>query len=248
MVADVLGPDSENVLELQRLRYIGVGSEELLKKEVGLAAGSRIPNKNPITGITMQISSGHGNELVNADIQGMIFHSDMYGPGNETIRSEIRKNEAKIKQDLADLKSGKISARIRDKIERGANIDVNDWDNLRFSSRQAAIKFRSEAIDLQRAILSGDQKIQNIPGLLKRAERMLTRDFFKTDRQYVNITKAGTAVNDFLNLPILPFSQRNAIDTEVRVSNAGDEIILGGRFADRETIQVERSFQRIGIT
>lgn len=242
MVADVLGPDSENVLELQKLGYIGVGSEELLKKEVSLGAGSRIPNKNPITGITMQISSGHGNELVNADIQGMIFHSDMYGPGNETIRGEIRKNAAKIKQDLADLKSGKISARIRDKIERGANIDVDDWANLRFSSRPAAIKFRSEAIDLQRAILSGEQSIQNIPGLLNRAQRLLTRDFFKTDRSFTNITKGGVAQTELLNLPILPFSQRNAIDTEARVSNAGDEIVLGGRFADRETIQVERCF------
>lgn len=247
MVADVLGPDSENVLELQRLGYIGVGSEELLKKEVALGAGSRIPNKNPITGITMQISSGHGNELVNADIQGMIFHSDMYGPGNETIRGEIRKNTAKIKQDLADLKSGKITSRLRDKIERGANIDVDDWESLRFSHRQAAIKFRSEAIDLQRAILSGEQNIQNIPGLLSRAQKLLTRDFFKTDRSFTNITPGGVVQDKLLNLPILPFSQRNAIDTEVRVSNAGDEIILGGRFADRETIQVGRSFQRIGI-
>ncbi len=242
MVADILGPDSGNVLELQRLGYIGVGSEELLKKEVSLAAGSRVPNKNPITGITMQISSGHGNELVNADIQGMIFHSDMYGPGNETIRGEIRKNKAKIEQDLADLRSGKITSRLRDKIERGANINVDDWENLRFSHRQAAIKFRSEAIDLQRAILSGEQKIQNIPGLLQRAQKLLTRDFYKSDRLYTDIKSTGKIMDNYLNLPILPFSQRNAIDTEVRVSNAGDEIILGGRFADRETIQVERSF------
>ena len=242
MVADILGPDSGNVLELQRLGYIGVGSEELLKKEVSLAAGSRVPNKNPITGITMQISSGHGNELVNADIQGMIFHSDMYGPGNETIRGEIRKNEAKVRQDLADLKNGKITSRLRDKIERGANIDVDDWEGLRFSHRQAAIKFRSEAIDLQRAILSGEQEIQNIPGLLKRAQKLLTRDLYKQDRLYTNIARTGKVMDTYLNLPILPFSQRNAIDTEARVSNAGNEIILGGRFADRETIQVQRSF------
>ena len=242
MVTDVLSSENENVLELQKLGYVGVGSEELLKKEVALAAGSRIPNKNPITGITMQISSGHGNELVNADIQGLIFHSDMYGPGNEAIRGEIKKHEAKVRQDLADLKNGKITSRLRDKIERGANIDVDDWEGLRFSHRQAAIKFRSEAIDLQRAILSGEQEIQNIPGLLKRAQKLLTRDLYKQDRLYTNIARTGKVMDTYLNLPILPFSQRNAIDTEARVSNAGNEIILGGRFADRETIQVQRSF------
>jgi len=121
---------------------------------VSLAAGGRIPGRNPITTITMQLSTGHGNEMINADIQGLIFHKGMYGPGNDIIKGEIRKNAVQIKEDIEEFRRGKISSRLRDKIERGASIDIDDWENLRFSSRSSAVKFRQEAIELQASILS----------------------------------------------------------------------------------------------
>jgi hypothetical protein len=154
MVSDVLAAEKgNNVYELQRLGYIGVGSEELLKSEVSLAAGKRIPGRNPISTITMQLSTGHGNEMINADIQGLIFHKQMYGPGNDVIRGEISKNAKQIQQDIEEFRRGKISSRLRDKVQRGANIDVENWESLRFSSRSSAVKFRQEAIELQANIL-----------------------------------------------------------------------------------------------
>lgn len=236
MVSDIVSSEKPGAAALLNLGYVGAGSEELLKKEVSLGAGSRIPGKTPVTGITMQMSSGRGNELVNADIQGLIFQGDMY---DDQIRKDIRSNVVRVRQDLADLKTGKINSRIRDKLERGANIDVNDWDNLRFTNRSIAQKFKTEAIELQSLILRGEQNIQDIPGLLGRATKLLTQDVFKTDRQYTSIGASG-ARETYLNLPILPFSQRNSIDTEVRISNTGDEIILGSKnTSDRATVQVK---------
>lgn len=81
--------------------------------------------------------------------------------------------------------------------------------------------------------------IAHVRGLAKKAERLLTKDFFKFDRVYRAVNEAGQVVNQNLLLPILPFSQRNAIDTEERVGNAAGEIILGGKYRDRESLSVK---------
>ena len=59
MVADVLGEDHGNVLELQRLGYIGVGSEELLKKLIYEHWQSLKPRKT-----LLQRRGGHPQHLL----------------------------------------------------------------------------------------------------------------------------------------------------------------------------------------
>jgi len=183
MVADIISSEKNPVAKrLLDLGYAGVGSEELLKKEVSFGAGKNL--NQGITGITMQISAGHGNDLVGVDPQALIFHKEMYDPAtNPTLREEIKKQIRSLDQDFEDLQSGKISSRLRDRIERGVNIDANNWETLRFQNRASAERYRRDAIELQSALLEGRTKIQNIPGLLKTASNMLTRDLYKTERQ-----------------------------------------------------------------
>jgi len=238
MVTDLISADDPNsiVARLQKLGIIGVGSEELLKKEVSLAAGQRLDQG--ITGITMQLSTGHGNELVGADVQGLIFHREMYDPvNNPTMREEIKKRTASIQEELNDLQRGKISSRLRDRIERAVNIDPSDWQNLRFSSQATATQYRQDALALQSALLRGQTKIQHIPELLKNASNMLKQDHFRIFKQMDIITRDNVMPNAYLNLPTLPFSQRNAIDTEDRVSNSAGRMVLGDLVDDRKKIR-----------
>lgn len=90
MVADLIDRKKNSIVaRLQKLGIIGVGSEELLKKEVSLAAGQKLDQG--ITGITMQLSTGHSNEMVGADVQGLIFHKEMYDPvNNPTLRKRYK--------------------------------------------------------------------------------------------------------------------------------------------------------------
>jgi len=232
-------PSTKNsvVKRLLDLGYAGVGSEELLKKEVSLAAGQRLDQG--ITGITMQISSGRSNELVGADVQGLIFHKEMYDPvNNPTLRQEIKKQIGSVKQELQDLQEGKISSRLRKRIERAVNIDPDDWQNLRFKSPASAVKFRQDALALQSALLQGQTKIENLPTLLNDAAKMLAEDLYTTVKQMDIVTPDGNyKPNVYLNLPKLPFSQRNAIDTEERVANSAGRIVLGDLFDDRRKIR-----------
>jgi len=180
--------DNKIVQRLLNLGYIGVGSEELLKKEVSFAAGQRL--EKGITGITMQISAGHGQDLVASDVQGLIFHKEMYNPqNNPTLRDELRKQVRGLEGELNDLKRGKISSRMREKITRGVNTDVSNWKNLRFKSRLSAERYRKDAIKLQQKLLMGEVKIQDIPDLMNTAANMLKKDVFDTDRQIDIITK-----------------------------------------------------------
>jgi len=240
MVTDLISAEDSNsiVARLQKLGIIGVGSEELLKKEVSLAAGQKLDQG--ITGITMQLSTGHGNELVGADVQALIFHREMYDPvNNPTLREEIKKRTVSIQQELRDLQNGKISSRLRDRIERAVNIDPNDWENLRFASQGTARQYRQDALALQSALLRGKTKIQNIPELLKTASNMLKQDHFRIFKQMDIVMPDGFRRDAYLNLPTLPFSQRNAIDTEERVSNSAGRMILGDLVDDRKKIRTQ---------
>lgn len=237
MVADLIRAKKGSIVDrLQELGIIGVGSEELLKKEVSLAAGQKLDQG--ITGITMQISTGHGNELVGADVQGLIFHREMYDPvNNPTLRAEINKQRSSVDQEIQDLQRGKISSRLRQRIERAANIDTGDWENLRFRTPASATKFKADAIELQRALLQNEIKIENLPALLRKATSMITEDLYRTVKQMDIITPGNFKTGAYLNLPNLPFSQRNAIDTEERVSNSAGKIVLGDLFDERGKIR-----------
>lgn len=233
---------------------MGAGSEELVKNEVSFGAGTRIPNKNPVETITMSINRGYGMDNQFADIQGLIFHSDLYQEGPGSIGETLRANRMKLDKELQELKSGRISSNLRKKIERGANLSADDWENLRFDSPQALQKYIDEATQLQTELLMGGENPGNIRGLNERLTKFLSREYFRGNKSYdvaimrnqvaqrfTNARGISEVATDskIINLPVLPFSQRNSIDTESRVGTTTGTSVFGTKFGSTRSISLE---------
>lgn len=190
---------------------------------------------------------GGGTDNVYADIQGLIFHSDLYEEGPGSIGETIRANSMKLEKELDLLQQGKISSTLRKKIERGVNLAAEDWESNHFESRQSAQRYIDEATQLQVELLNGGENASNIRGLNARLVKLMTSDYIRGSKSIdepvlrnglpsFTISKSGQAHyktrSRILNLPVMPFSQRNSIDTEGRFSTKsgtsaprlGDEI------------------------
>lgn len=194
---------------------------------------------------------GGGTDNVYADIQGLIFHSDLYQEGPGSISETLRANKAKLSRELDALKEGKISSSLRKKIERGVNLAVDDWESLHFDSRQSAQKYVDEATQLQVELLTGGENAGNIRGLNARLVKFMQRDYLRGSKSIDEPILRGGNFDSFvdrsgrtvyktkeriMNLPVMPFSQRNSIDTEGRVSTAYGKSVLGDEISSTRRV------------
>jgi len=216
---------------------VGAGSEELLKKEVSFGAGSRIPGRKPIEGITMQLNKGGGTDNVFADIQGLIFHSDLY---DDAYQQNVQQQAGRLQRELNDLTSGRITARLQQKIDRAANLSADDFDQIGFSTREGLQRYIDEATTLQADIILGNQNPSNVKGLNERLVKFLQKQYLTDTRKTVQASSGNpTRMHPKFGLvypepveqkrftPRLPFAQRNSIDTEARVGMETGEMKIG---------------------
>jgi len=216
---------------------VGAGSEELLKKEVSFGAGSRIPGRKPIEGITMALNKGGGTDNVFADIQGLIFHSDLY---DDAYQENVQQQAGRLQRELNDLTSGRITARLQQKIDRAANLSADDFDQIGFSTREGLQRYIDEATTLQADIILGNQNPSNIRGLNERLIKFLQKQYLTNTRKTVQASSGKpTRMHAKFGLvypepveqkrfaPRLPFAQRNSIDTETRVGMEAGTMKIG---------------------
>jgi hypothetical protein len=208
-----------------------------MKKEVSFGAGSRIPGKKAIEAITMQLNRGSPSDNVYADLQALIFHSDLY---ESDVTESIIASQRRLKEELDELAQGKLSPKLRARISRAASLSADDYEMLNFESRSQLQKHIDQATSLQRDLILGRENTANIKGLNARLIKFLKKDYLKTAKIYQTYKgkipeptmKEGlyhfTRPQDvFANVPVLPFSQRNSIDTESRVATAFGKMKLG---------------------
>lgn len=145
---------------------------------------------------------------------------------------QIKDSIAYVHKEMDNVNRGVISERMRRLIHRDANIDIDFMSEEeiteRFGNRANAIETRANAIKMQQAIQSG-KKVNEIPAMLNDMQRTLYRDVFRiSKKQYTTVSPKGIVTHDN---PIydfaLPYAQRDAIDTEGRVSKGGKRILLG---------------------
>lgn len=222
-VTDIM--DTNVTRALAKLGYIGAGSNELLKGEVtfGRVAAEGVPSRAG-QAITMSMFSGHPNETVVADLQGLIFHREVYG---SQLAKEIRKTGEFLKSDLEEFATkGVITPRVRRNIERAASINPEDFESLHFKSYSSAARYRDNALQLQARILSGENP-RNIPELANQIVDISSREFYRGVAKTYQTVDGGREVTQSLSLPNLPFSHRSAIDTEFRYATAGQAPVIG---------------------
>jgi hypothetical protein len=231
-VTDIM--DTDVTRALAKLGYIGAGSNELLKGEVTLGRAAA-EGLSPGAGqaVTMSMFSGRPNEAVVADLQGLIFHREVYG---SQLAKEVRKTRQFLESDLEQFKSsGTITSRVKRSIDRAASISVDDWENLNFKSYSNAARYRDNALQLQSRLLSGENP-RNIPELANQIVDISAREHYRgIAKQYRTIGANGREVTETLSLPNLPFSNRSAIDTEFRYATAGQSPAIGEAGAEFST-------------
>lgn len=195
--------DNPIVQALHELGYLGSASDELRKSEVTFGTGSRIPGAKPVETLTMAINPGHGIDTQFADIQGLIFHSDVYQEGPGSIHETINSQHKALMREIEDIKSGKVSSTVRRKLERSANLNPDNWEEMRFTSREGLEAMISEARDLQAELLTGGEDIRNIRGLNSRLVSFMQKDYYRDTKSYNRIALSRN------NRPILDH-RRNA--------------------------------------
>jgi hypothetical protein len=216
---------------LARLGYIGAGSTELLKKEISFArlAAPGSEELGPHVGqqITMQINKGHGRDMVYSEPQAMLFHREQYG---EDFARQVGESAQVLEGEIKNISEGIVSERLRRSILNDATLDVEgmDLETLveRFGSRENAVRIRTNAKNLQQVLSSGNVRVNEIPEVANQLLNQAQRDAFRTGKTYKRFV--GGKVQD---MPIfnyaMPYAQRQAIDTEGRVSRGVSNKVLG---------------------
>ena len=234
--------------DLARLGYMGAGSTELLKTEGGFGAmsfpGSQTLGSTAGEQITLQVNTGRGMDRVYSEPQAMIFHRQQYG---KDFYDQVGESADMVRAEIKNLENNIISERLRRSILNDATLDIDgfDADELirRFGSRQQAENVKSTARTLQAYLASGNVRVNQIPELANGLIKVLMRDAFRTKGTYRKISQ-GTA-ND---MPVynyaMPYAQRQAIDTEGRISRGGSRVVLGStrqgtELSARSNIQTE---------
>jgi hypothetical protein len=216
---------------LARLGYMGAGSTELLKKEISFArlAAPGSEELGPHVGqqITMQINKGHGRDMVYSEPQAMLFHREQYG---EDFARQVSESAQVLEGEIKNISEGIVSERLRRSILNDATLDVEgmDLETLveRFGSRENAVRIRTNAKNLQQVLSSGSVRVNEIPEVANQLLNQAQRDAFRTGKTYKRFV--GGKVQD---MPIfnyaMPYAQRQAIDTEGRVSRGVGSKVLG---------------------
>ena len=219
---------------LARFGYMGAGSMELLKKEGGLG-GMNFPGSEtlgPTAGeqITMQINTGSGMDRVYSEPQAMIFHREQYGAN---FLRDLGESADMATEEIDNLSKGIISEKARRSILNDATLDIDGMDmkdlTRRFGSRANAERIRSTGISLQKMLASGNVKVNEVPELANGLIRIIMNETLREKGQYSKMVN-GVRVD---NIPIynfaMPYAQRQAIDTERRISRArpNERIVLG---------------------
>jgi hypothetical protein len=217
---------------LAGLGYMGAGSTELLKKEVSFARlsapGSEALGPHVGQQITMQINTGHGRDMVYSEPQAMLFHGKQYG---EDFARQVSESSEILQGEIDNISKGIVSERLRRSILNDANLDVEgmDIETLveRFGSKERAIGIRANAKNLQQVLSSGQVKVNEIPDVANQLLNQAQREAFRTGKVYRRFV--GGKVKD--DMPIfnyaMPYAQRQAIDTEGRVSRGAGSKVLG---------------------
>lgn len=242
MVTDIVSDDSTQAQALGKLGFIGYGSEELVKKEVGFFSygSTNLPRPSQITLDLI----GHGRADVYADIQGSIFGKAMYN--SQAILDEIkRETRYSLDYEMQELiRTKRLSAKMQARIEAQASIDPSDFEEMRMPSREAARKMKMNAQELQRAMLSENASIFDNPDLLGMVRRSLEFGYLRETKTFNQFRGKDKIVNQVYS-PILPYASRSAVDTEQAVMRSGDvfspegKILLGGdKVAAMEDISV----------
>lgn len=217
---------------LARLGYMGAGSAELLKKEVSFARlsapGSEALGPHVGQQITMQINTGHGRDMVYSEPQAMLFHGKQYG---EDFARQVSESSEILQGEIDNISKGIVSERLRRSILNDATLDVDGMDPQtlveRFGSRENAVRIRTNAKNLQEVLSSGRVKVNEIPEVANQLLNQAQREAFRTGKVYRRFV--GGKVKD--DMPIfnyaMPYAQRQAIDTEGRVSRGAGSKVLG---------------------
>jgi hypothetical protein len=216
---------------LARLGYMGAGSTELLKKEISFArlAAPGSEELGPHVGqqITMNINTGHGRDMVYSEPQAMLFHREQYG---EDFARQVGESAQVLEGEIKNISDGIVSERLRRSILNDATLDLEgmDIETLveRFGSRENAVRIRANAKNLQQVLSSGNVRVNEIPEVANQLLNQAQRDAFRTGKTYKRFV--GGKVQD---MPIfnyaMPYAQRQAIDTEGRVSRGVGSKVLG---------------------
>ena len=217
---------------LARLGYMGAGSAELLKKEVSFARlsapGSEALGPHLGQQITMQINTGHGRDMVYSEPQAMLFHGKQYG---EDFARQVSESSEILQGEIDNISKGIVSERLRRSILNDATLDVDGMDPEtlveRFGSRENAVRIRTNAKNLQEVLSSGRVRVNEIPEVANQLLNQAQREAFRTGKVYRRFV--GGKVKD--DMPIfnyaMPYAQRQAIDTEGRVSRGAGSEVLG---------------------
>ena len=217
---------------LARLGYMGAGSAELLKKEVSFARlsapGSEALGPHLGQQITMQINTGHGRDMVYSEPQAMLFHGKQYG---EDFARQVSESSEILQGEIDNISKGIVSERLRRSILNDATLDVDGMDPQtlveRFGSRENAVRIRTNAKNLQEVLSSGRVRVNEIPEVANQLLNQAQREAFRTGKVYRRFV--GGKVKD--DMPIfnyaMPYAQRQAIDTEGRVSRGAGSKVLG---------------------
>ena len=216
---------------LARLGYIGAGSTELLKKEIsfGRLAAPGSEELGPHVGqqITMNINTGHGRDMVYSEPQAVIFHREQYG---KEFKRQVQESAEVLKGEIENISKGIVSERMRRSILSDAALDLEGMDAEtlveRFGSRENAVRIRTTARNLQQMLSSGQVKVNEIPELANQLLKQAQREAFVTKKTYKRYVGGKVDDIDVFNY-VMPYAQRQAIDTEGAVSRRGKKKVLG---------------------
>lgn len=219
--------------QLEKLGFIGAGSEELYKKEISFArinapgSSSLSVGENVGQQITMNITTGHGRDLVYSEPQAMIFHQGQYG---QNFYDQTSENAKYLELEIDNIMTkGRISQRLKRSIQNDANLDVESMDietlTQRFGNKQNAIKIRETARALQEQMARGI-KVYQIPELANKLLDQALREVTREKGSYRAFV--GNKVQDVKVFNYsLPYALRQAIDTEGAMSRRGVDQVLG---------------------
>lgn len=219
--------------QLEKLGFIGAGSEELYKKEISFArfnapgSSSLSAGENVGQQITMNITTGHGRDLVYSEPQAMIFHQGQYG---QNFYDQTSENAKYLELEIENImKKGRISQRLKRSIQNDANLDIEGMDietlTERFGNKQSAIRIREAARSLQEHLARGI-KVYEIPDL---ANKLLDQAFREVRREKGTYRSfvAGKVQDQKVFNYSMPYALRQAIDTEGAMSKRGVNQVLG---------------------
>lgn len=216
---------------LARLGYMGAGSSELFKKEISFgrmaAPGSEALGPHVGQQLTMQINTGHGRDMVYSEPQAMIFHREQYG---QDFRRQVSEAAENLKAEIKNISDGVVSERLRRSILNDAALDIEgmDMEQLveRFGSRENAIRIRTNARNLQQVLSSGQVRVNEIPEVANQLLNQAQRDAFRTGKTYKRYVGGSVKDVEIYNFA-MPYAQRQAIDTEGRISRGVGSKVLG---------------------